>query len=80
MIKITVTLEEDDHLKLLEIQLSRKKQKKNPTALNKIASEILAKALKKKTPTSRPGFFDYQSFIKPEGGSEISFLFPVQIL
>ncbi|AEL23990.1 hypothetical protein [Cyclobacterium marinum] len=50
MIKITVTLEEDDHLKLLEIQLSRKKQKKNPTALNKIASEILAKALKKENP------------------------------
>ena len=51
MVKITVTLEDDEHLKLLEIQLDRKKAKKEPTAINKIASEILAKALKKENPT-----------------------------
>jgi len=51
MVKITVTLEDDEHLKLLEIQLDRKKNKVEPTAINKIASEILAKALEKETPT-----------------------------
>lgn len=51
MVKITVTLEDEEHLKLLEIQLNRKKQKIEPTAINKIASEILANALKKETPT-----------------------------
>jgi phosphoribosylformylglycinamidine (FGAM) synthase PurS component len=51
MVKITVTLEEEEHLKLLELQLQRKKDKKEPTAINKIASEILTNALKKENPT-----------------------------
>lgn len=51
MVKIAVTLDEKEHLKLLEIQLDRKKKKIEPTAINKIASEILTKALKKETPT-----------------------------
>lgn len=50
MVKITVTLDDDDHLKLLEIQLARKKKKVGPTALNKIASEILKNSLKKENP------------------------------
>lgn len=51
MVKITVTLEEEEHIKLLEIQLNRKRLKKEPTAINKIASEILSAALKKENPT-----------------------------
>jgi hypothetical protein len=51
MVKITVTLEEAEHIKLLEIQLQRKKNKIEPSAINKIASEVLTNALKKETPT-----------------------------
>lgn len=50
MVKIAIELDKDDHVKLLEIQLDRKKRKVEPTALNKIASELLSKALKTKTP------------------------------
>lgn len=42
---------EEAHLKLLEIQLDRKKKKIEPTAINKIAAEILIKALEKENPT-----------------------------
>jgi hypothetical protein len=51
MVKITITLEDSEHLKLLEIQLDRKKKKIEPTAINKIAGEILTEALKNQTPT-----------------------------
>lgn len=50
MVKITVQLEDDLHLKLLEIQLDRKRRKIEPTAINKIASEILENALKNENP------------------------------
>ena len=42
-----MTLSDEAHIKLLEIQLLRKKQKIEPTAINKIAAEILTKALEK---------------------------------
>jgi len=51
MVKITVNIPEEAHLKLLEIQLDRKKRKIEPTAINKIAAEILIKALNEETPT-----------------------------
>ena len=41
---------DEAHLKLLELQLDRKKKKIEPTAINKIAAEILIKALEKETP------------------------------
>ena len=47
MVKMTVQLSDEDHLKLLEIQLDRKRRKIEPTAINKIAAEILTKALEK---------------------------------
>jgi hypothetical protein len=46
MTKITIEVSEEEHIKLLELQLDRKKQKKEPSAINKIAAEIFAKALK----------------------------------
>jgi hypothetical protein len=51
MVKITMELSDEAHIKLLEIQLARKKQKIEPTAINKIAAEVLTEALKKETPT-----------------------------
>lgn len=45
MVKITVELNDESQNKLLEIQFKRKKSKREPTAINKIASEILTKAL-----------------------------------
>ena len=51
MVKVQMDVPEDAHLKLLEIQLYRKKKKIEPTAINKIASEILIKALEKENPT-----------------------------
>lgn len=50
MVKVQMDIPEDAHLKLLEIQLDRKKRKIGPTAINKIAAEILIKALKKENP------------------------------
>ena len=51
MVKMTIELSEEEHLKLMEIQLNRKKKKVEPSALNKIASEIVSDYLKKETPT-----------------------------
>jgi hypothetical protein len=50
MVKVQMDVPEEAHLKLLEIQLERKKKKIEPTAINKIAAEILIKALKKENP------------------------------
>jgi len=50
MIKMTIQLSDEEHLKLLEIQLERKRKKIEPTAINKIAAEILKKALEKEDP------------------------------
>ena len=52
MIKITLELDNEAHIKLLEIQLDRKKTKTEPTAINKIAAELLGKLLKEKSPTN----------------------------
>jgi hypothetical protein len=51
MIKMTIELSDEEHLKLLEIQLDRKRKKIEPNALNKIASEIVSDYLKKENPT-----------------------------
>lgn len=51
MVKVQMDVPEEAHLKLLEIQLDRKKRKIEPTAINKIAAEILIKALEQETPT-----------------------------
>lgn len=48
MTKVAIDLPEDLHIKLLEIQLDRKKKKIEPTAISKIAVEYLEKALKEK--------------------------------
>ncbi len=48
---MSIELSEETHLKLLELQLERKKKKIEPTAINKIASELLKKAVHKDTPT-----------------------------
>lgn len=44
-------ISDETHIKLLEMQLERKKKKIEPSAINKIAAEVLTKALKKETPT-----------------------------
>lgn len=48
MTKVMVEISEEDHIKLLELQLERKKDKSTnkPTAVNKIASELLAEKIK----------------------------------
>lgn len=51
MVKVQMDIPEEAHLKLLELQLDRKKKKIGPTAINKIATELLIKALKKEPPT-----------------------------
>ena len=51
MVKMTITLTDEEHLRLLEIQLQRKREKIEPTAINKIAAEILINALEKETPS-----------------------------
>jgi hypothetical protein len=50
MVKVQMDVPEEAHLKLLDIQHYRKKNKIEPTAINKIAAEILEKALKNETP------------------------------
>ena len=50
MVKITVELSEKAYARILDIQLDRRKLKTEPTALNKIASEVLNKTLEKETP------------------------------
>lgn len=49
MVKVTVELSDEAHIKLLELQLDRKRNKQEPSAINKIAAEILEEALNKKT-------------------------------
>lgn len=51
MVKVQMDIPDEAHIKLLEIQLKRKKEKVEPTAINKIATEILIKALEKENPT-----------------------------
>jgi hypothetical protein len=51
MVKIAMEISDEAHIKLLEIQLDRKKKKVEPSAINKIAAEILIKALEKENPT-----------------------------
>lgn len=50
MVKITLEIPEEAHISLLEKQLERKKKKIEPSAINKIASEILIEALKTEKP------------------------------
>lgn len=52
MVKVQMDIPEEAHLTLLEMQLDRKKKKIEPTAINKIAAEILIKALVKENPTN----------------------------
>lgn len=44
MTKITIDISDDVHIGLLTLQLERKKKKVEPTAINKIAAELLEKA------------------------------------
>ena len=50
MIKIVIEVSEEDHIKLLELQLERKKKKIDPSAINKIAAEIFKNGLKTEKP------------------------------
>lgn len=50
MARITVDVSDEAHIKLLEIQLERKKKKIEPSALNKIATELLENLLLKENP------------------------------
>lgn len=52
MTRISIEVSDEDHIRLLEIQLDRKKRKIEPTAINKIAAEFLSKSLEenKKSP------------------------------
>lgn len=46
MAKIALELDEETHQLLFDIQNDRRKKKQEPTAINKIAAEILTKAVK----------------------------------
>ncbi|WP_288637191.1 MULTISPECIES: hypothetical protein [Sphingobacterium] len=46
---MAIEISEDAYIRLLEIQLDRKKTKKEPSAINKIAAELLEEALMEKT-------------------------------
>lgn len=48
MKKLNVEITDETHIKLLEVQLERKRNKEEPTAINKIAAELLKEALNKK--------------------------------
>lgn len=50
MTKIALDLPDELHIALLELQLERKKKKIEPTAINKIAVEVLTEALKEQKP------------------------------
>jgi benzoyl-CoA reductase/2-hydroxyglutaryl-CoA dehydratase subunit BcrC/BadD/HgdB len=47
MVNITIQIDDETHIKLLEMQLDRKRKKIEPTAINKIASEKLKEAMEK---------------------------------
>lgn len=49
MAKMAIDISDEAHIKLLELQLDRKRNKQEPSAINKIAAEILEKALNEKT-------------------------------
>jgi len=53
MTKISIEVSDEDHIKLLEIQLERKKKKEEPTAINKIAAEFLSKSLNENKKVSK---------------------------
>lgn len=42
---MALEISEEAHIRLLEIQLERKKSKKEPSAINKIAAELLEQIL-----------------------------------
>jgi hypothetical protein len=50
MVKVSIELSEKAHQRILDIQLERRKAKKEPSALNKIASEIINEVLEKENP------------------------------
>lgn len=53
MVKVAIELSDKAHGRILDIQVSRKKDPKNkkPTAISKIASELIDQALEQETPT-----------------------------
>lgn len=51
MVKVTIELTDEAHIKLLELQLDRKRKKHEPSAINKIASELVEKSLMAKALT-----------------------------
>jgi hypothetical protein len=50
MVKVSIELSEKAHQRILDIQVGRRKAKKEPSALNKIASEIINEVLEKENP------------------------------
>lgn len=54
MVKITVDISDEAQIKLLEIQLERKKEKIKPSAINKIASEMLERKLIEESKKEKP--------------------------
>lgn len=53
MTKISLDLPEDAHIRLLELQLERKRNKQEPSAINKIATELLVEVLIPKSKTNK---------------------------
>ena len=53
MVKVAVELSEMAHIRILDIQVQRKKDpdNKKPTSISKIASELIDKAVNEETPT-----------------------------
>lgn len=50
MTRVAIDISDEAHIRLLELQLERKKKKIEPTAINKIAAEIVETALKQEKP------------------------------
>ena len=48
MARMAIEISDEAHIRLLEIQLDRKRNKKEPSAINKIAAELLEEVLKEK--------------------------------
>ena len=46
MVRLSIELEEETHQLLFDLQNERRKQKKEPTAINKIGSKLLIEAFK----------------------------------
>lgn len=51
MTRITIEIDDETHIELMERQLAMKKKKEPRSALNQIAADLIRKALEKEKPS-----------------------------